>query len=63
MAAFVVNTIGILTFHCSKIKRLVDLRNLITNLITSLFKLLELLVESTATFSLVFNFEKDESNL
>ena len=49
MATSVVNTIGALTFRWSKIsgllKRLVDLRNLITSLTISLFKLLELLVE------------------
>ena len=48
MAASAVNSVTNLTFHRSKIsdllKRPVDLRNLITSLITSLFKLLELLV-------------------
>ena len=50
MAASVVNTVGNLTFHRSKkmscsLKRPVDLTNLITILITSLFRLLELLFE------------------
>ena len=50
MAASVVNTVKNLTFHWSKkmsgsLKRPVDLRNVIANLITSLFKLLELLFE------------------
>ena len=49
MAASVVNTVGILTFHWSKIsgllKQPVDLRNLITSLTAALSKLLELLVE------------------
>ena len=49
MAVSIVNTIGNLTFHLSKkmsdsLKRPADLRNLITSLITSLFKLLELLI-------------------
>ena len=65
MTASVINTAGILTLYLSKIngllKRPVDLRNLITSLITPLFKLLELLVEpysKYATFSLAFNLEK-----
>ena len=50
MAASVVNTVGNLTFHWSKkmsgsLKRPIDLRNLITSLINSLFNLLELLLE------------------
>ena len=48
------------------LERPVDLRNLITSLITSLFKSLELLLEpysKQATFSSVFNFEKDGSSL
>ena len=50
MAASVVNTAGNLTFHWSQkmsgsLKRPVDLRNLITSLINSLFRLLELLLE------------------
>ena len=71
MAASVVNAVGNLTFHWSKkmsgsLKRPADLRNLITSLITSLFKLLELLLEpynKWAIFSFVFNFEKDGSSL
>ena len=65
MTASVINTAGILTLSLSKIngflKRSVDLRNLITSLITPLFKLLELLVEpysKYATFSLAFNLKK-----
>ena len=50
MAASVVNAVGNLTFPLSKkmsgsLERPVDLRNLITSLITSLFKSLELLLE------------------
>ena len=50
MVASAVNTVGNLTFHWSKkisgsLKQPVDLRNLITSLITSLFKPLELLLE------------------
>ena len=50
MAASVVNTVENLTFHWSKkisgsLKQPVDLRHLITSLITSLFKLVELLLE------------------
>ena len=50
MAASVENTVGKLMFHWSKkmsglLKWPVDLRNLITRLITSLFRLLELLLE------------------
>ena len=55
MAASEVNTVGDLTFHWPKkkkkkkksgsLKGAVDLRNLITSLLTSLFKLLELLLE------------------
>ena len=70
MVTFVVNTVGNLKFHWSKkrsdpLKGPVDLRNLITSLIT-LFKLFELFVEpysKLATFSVVFNFEKDGSSL
>ena len=56
MAASVVNTIGNLTFHWSKkksgsLKRPVDLRNLITSLITSLFKPLELLLEPYSKYN------------
>ena len=71
MAASVVNPVGNYRFHWSKkvsgfLKRPVDLRNLITSLITSLFKPLELFLEpcsKEATFSFVFNFEKDGSSL
>ena len=71
MVTFVVNTVGNLKFHWSKkrsdpLKGPVNLRNLITSLITSLFKLLELFVEpysKLATFSVVCNFEKDGSSL
>ena len=70
MSASVVNTVGNLTFHWSKkkvsgsLKQPADLRNLITSLLTSFFKPLELLLElySKLTFSLVFNFEKDRSS-
>ena len=52
MAASVVNAVGNLTFPLSKkmsgsLERPVDLRNLITSLITSLFKSLELLLNHT----------------
>ena len=43
MGDSVINTVGDLTFHLSKISCL--LRNLITSLKTSLFKLLLLLIE------------------
>ena len=51
MATFVVNTVGNLTFHWSKkmrdsLKQPIDIRNLIISLITFLFKLLELLLET-----------------
>ena len=55
MATSVVNTIGNLTFHWSiksgSLKRPVDLRNLITSLITSLFKPLELLLEPYSKYN------------
>ena len=63
MVASVVNIIGTLTLYWSEISNLlnqqVDLWNLITSVITSLFKP----YSKQTTFSLAFNFEKDESSL